>query len=229
MEHEGGEDVELTGRLLVGDADSGHLIVVDLMTEEISELDIDLPGPVSAIYTSPNHRFGYAIYRGDAGEHAVHTIDGGVFLVPHGDQEDLVVEPVSEVGLTVNDERPIYFANGGEWSAIFNYGTGRVALMNEHEIEAEGYAYEIQYLNTGLQHGAAVPIENDLFAVTVANPDYPDTNPSSLPIGVEIRNLDDEIVWDDSREACPGMNGEAHNHDGSAYGCLDGVLFIEQS
>ena len=77
--------------------------------------------------------------------------------------------------------------------------------------------------------GRRVPIENDLFAVTVANPDYPDTNPSSLPIGVEIRNLDDEIVWDDSREACPGMNGEAHNHDGSAYGCLDGVLFIEQS
>ena len=155
MEHEGGEDVELTGRLLVGDADSGHLIVVDLMTEEISELDIDLPGPVSAIYASPNHRFGYAIYRGDAGDHAVHTIHGGVFLVPHGDHEDLVVAPVSEVGLTVNDERPIYFANGGEWSAIFNDGTGRVALMNEHEIEEEGYGYEIPYLNTGLQHGAA--------------------------------------------------------------------------
>ena len=229
MEHGEEEGATLTGRLLVGDADSDHLMVVDLMTEEISELDIGLPGPVSAIYASPNHRFGYAIYRGDEGDHAVHTIDGGVFLVPHGDHEDLVVVPVSEVGLTVNDERPIHFTNGGEWSAIFNDGTGRAALMNEHEIEEEGHAYEIPYLNTGLQHGAAVPIENDLFAVTVANPDYPDTNPSSLPIGVEIRNLDDEIVWDESREDCPGMHGEAHNHDGSAYGCLDGVLFIEQS
>ena len=223
MEHEEGEHVGLKGRLLVGDADSEHLIVLDLMTEEISELDIGLPGPVSAIYPSPNHRFGYAIYRGDEGDHAVHTIDGGVFLVPHGDHEDLVVVPVSEVGLTVNEELPIHFTNGEEWSAIFHDATGIVALMNEHEIEEEGHAYEIHYLDAGPQHGAAVPLENDLFAVTVANPDPSD----ALPIGVEVRNLDDEVVWDGSREACPGMHGEAHNHHGSAYGCNGGVLFIE--
>ena len=223
MEHEEGEGAELTGRLLVGDADSGHLIVVDLMTEEISELDIHLPGPVSALYASPNHRFGYAIYRGDEGDHAVHTIDGGVFLVPHGDHEDLVVVPVSEVGLTVNDELPIHFTNGGEWSAIFHDGSGRAALLNEHEIEEEGSAYEIPYLDAGPQHGAAVPLENDLFAVTVANPDPDD----SLPIGVEVRNLNDEVVWDGSREACPGMHGEAHNHHGAAFGCNDGVLILE--
>ena len=223
MEHEEGEHVELTGRLLVGDADSGHIIVLDLMTEEVSELDIHLPGPVSAIYASPSHRFGYAIYRGDEGDHAVHVIDGGVFLVPHGDHEDLVVLPVSEVGLTVNEELPIHFTNGGEWSAIFHDASGLVALLNEHEIEEEGHAYEIPYLNAGPQHGAAVPLENDLFAVTVMNPNPDDV----LPIGVEVRNLDDEVVWDGSREACPGMHGEAHNHHGSAYGCNDGVLFIE--
>ena len=144
--------------------------------------------------------------------------------MPHGDHEDLVVVPVSEVGLTVNDDRPIHFTNGGEWSAIFHDGSGRAALMNEHEIEEEGHAYEVPYLDAGPQHGAAVPIEHDLFAVTVANPDPND----ALPIGVEIRNLDDEVVWDESRESCPGMHGEAHNHDGSAYGCNGGVLFIEQ-
>ena len=100
---------------------------------------------------------------------------------------------------------------------------GRVALLNEHEIEEEGHAYEIPYLDAGPQHGAAVPLENDLFAVTVMNPDPED----ALPIGVEVRNLDDEVVWDGSREACPGMHGEAHNHHGSAYGCNGGVLFIE--
>lgn len=228
MEHGEEAEASLTGRLLVGDADSGHVFVVDLVTEEISELDLHLPGPVSALYASPSHRYGYAIYRGDEGDHAIHVIDGGVFLVPHGDHEDLVVVPVSEVGLTVNDDRPIHFTNGGEWSAIFHDGSGRVALLNEHEIEEEGHAYEVPYLEAGPQHGAAVPIENDLFAVTVKNPDYPDKNPSSLPIGVEIRNLDDEIVWDEAREDCPGMHGEAHNHDGSAYGCVGWVLFIEQ-
>ena len=225
MEHGDEEGATLTGRLLVGDADSDHLMVVDLMTEEVSDLDIGLPGPVSAVYASPGHRYGYVIYRGDEGEHGVHVVDGGVFLVPHGDHEDLVVVPVSQVGLTVNDDRPIHFTNGGEWSAIFHDGSGRVALLNEHEIEEEGHAYEVPFLNTaGPQHGAAVPIEDDLFAVTVANPNPDD----ALPIGVEIRNLDDEVVWDESREGCPGMHGEAHNHDGSIYGCIGGVLFIEQ-
>ena len=223
MAHEHGEHVELTGRLLVGDANSDHVFVLDLMTEEFSELDLHLPGPVSALYASPHHRFGYAIYRGDEGDHAVHTIDGGVYLVPHGDHEDLVVVPASMVGLTVNEELPIHFTNGGDWSAIFHDASGLVALLNEHEIEEEGDAYEIPYLDAGPQHGAAVPLENDLFAVTVANPDPDD----SLPIGVEVRNLDDEVVWDGSREACPGMHGEAHNHHGSAYGCNDGVLILE--
>ena len=65
--------------------------------------------------------------------------------------------------LRTTDERPIHFANGGEWTAIFHDGTGRVALVNEHELEEEGAEYEISYLNTGLQHGAAVPMEGDLF------------------------------------------------------------------
>ena len=81
----------------------------------------------------------------------------------------------------------------------------------------------IPYLDAGPQHGAAVPLENDLFAVTVMNPDPDD----ALPIGVEVRNLDDSIFWDGSRESCPGMHGEAHNHDGSIYGCTGGVLFLE--
>ena len=42
----------------------------------------------------------------------------------------------------VNDDRPIHFTNGGEWSAIFHDGSGRVALLNEHEIEEEGHAYD---------------------------------------------------------------------------------------
>ena len=66
MEHGEEEGAALTGRLLVGDADSDHVMVVDLMTEEVSELDIGLPGPASAIYASPEHRYAYVIYRGDA-------------------------------------------------------------------------------------------------------------------------------------------------------------------
>ena len=94
--------------------------------------------------------------------------------------------PITKLALETTDERPIHFANGYGWSAIFNDGTGRVALFEEHEMEEFGNEYNVEYLESGLQHGAAVPMAGDVFAVTVANPDYPDKTPSSLPIGVEV-------------------------------------------
>ena len=67
----------------------------------------------------------------------------------------------------------------------------------------------------------------DVFAVTVANPDYPDKTPSSLPIGVEVVDGDGNMLYGDASSSCPGMHGESHNHDGAAFGCVGGVLFIE--
>ena len=81
--------------------------------------------------------------------------------------------------------------------------------------------------DAGLQHGAVVPLPGDLFAVSVANPDYPDTVSSSLPIGVDVRDLNNNVVYDASANSCPGLHGEAHTHDGVAFGCTGGVLFIE--
>ena len=217
-----------TGRLLVGDAEEAHLSVIDLMSGKVTEEAFEIAAPGARVYSSPNHRFGFALARGEGDDDdRVHIFDGGVYLVEHGDHEDLVSDPVTMLGLRTTDERPIHFANSGEWTAIFHDGTGRVALINEHELEESGNEYEISYLNTGLQHGAAVPMEGDLFAVSVANPDYPDKTQSSLPIGVEARDLNDNVVYDDSSDSCPGLHGEAHNHDGAGFGCVGGVLFIE--
>ena len=229
---EHGEEVEghgsATGRLLVGDAEEAHLSVIDLMSGKVTEEAFEIAAPGASVYSSPNHRFGFALARGEGdNDDRVHIFDGGVYLVEHGDHEDLVSDPVTMLGLRTTDERPIHFANSGEWTAIFHDGTGRVALINEHELEESGNEYEISYLNTGLQHGAAVPMEGDLFAVSVANPDYPDKTQSSLPIGVEARDLNDNVVYDDSSDSCPGLHGEAHNHDGAGFGCVGGVLFIE--
>ena len=225
---EGEEHGSATGRLLVSDADEPYLTVVDLGSGSVMEEAFEVAAPGASVYSSPNHRFGFALARGEGDDDdRVHVFDGGIYLVDHDDHEDLVSDPISMLGLRTTDERPIHFANAGEWTAIFHDGTGRVALVNEHELEEEGAEYEISYLNTGLQHGAAVPMEGDLFAVSVANPDYPDKNPSSLPIGVEVRDLSNRVVYGDSSNDCPGLHGEAHNHDGVAFGCVGGVLFIE--
>ena len=224
----GEEHGSATGRLLVSDADEPHLTVVDLGTGSVMEEAFEVAAPGASVYSSPNYRFGFALARGEGdSDDRVHIFDSGIYLVDHDDHQDLVSDPISMLGLRTTDERPIHFANAGEWTAIFHDGTGRVALVNEHELEEEGAEYEISYLNTGLQHGAAVPMEGDLFAVSVANPDYPDKTESSLPIGVEVRDLNDNVVYSESSDSCPGLHGEAHNHDGVAFGCVGGVLFIE--
>ncbi len=224
----GEEHGSATGRLLVADAAEPHLTVVDLGTGSVMEEAFEVAASGASVYSSPNYRFGFALARGEGDDDdRVHIFDSGIYLVDHDGHEDLVSDPTSMLGLRTTDERPIHFANGGEWTAIFHDGTGRVALVNEHELEEEGAEYEISYLNTGLQHGAAVPLEGDLFAVSVANPDYPDKTESSLPIGVEVRDLNDSVVYDGSSDSCPGLHGEAHNHDGAVFGCVGGVLFIE--
>ena len=226
---EGEGHVTATGRLLVADANEAHLSIVDLMIGEVTNEAFGVAAPGASVYSSPNHRFGFAVARGDGdADDRVHIFDGGVYLVEHGDHFDRVSKPIAMLEIGTSDERPIHFANAGEWTAIFHDGTGRVALLNEHEMEESGDDYDIAFLNTGLQHGAAVPMEGDLFAVSVANPDYPDKTESSLPIGVEVRDLNDNVVYDGSSEDCPGLHGEAHNSHGVAFGCVGGVLFIEE-
>ena len=217
-----------TGRLLVADALESHLSVVDLMSDEVHVGEFDVAAPDARLYASPGHRFGFALVRGDGDDDdRVHVFDAGIYLVEHGDHDDLATGPISKLSLEATDERPIHFANGYGWSVIFNDGTGRVALFEEHEMEEFGNEYNVEYLESGLQHGAAVPIAGDLFAVTVANPDYPDKTDSSLPVGVEVLDLDARVLYGDASNSCPGMHGEAHNHDGAMFGCVGGVLFIE--
>ncbi len=216
------------GRLLVGDAEEAHLSVVDLAHDEVHVGEFAIAAPVGGLYSSPNYRFAFALARGEGdNDDRVHVFDAGIYLVPHGDHEDLVNEEITKLSLETTDERPIHFANGYGWTAIFNDGTGRVALFEEHEMEEFGNEYNVVYFESGLQHGAAVPLAGDVFAITKANPDYPDKNPSSLPIGVEVFDLDGNLLYGDASESCPGMHGEAHNHDGAAFGCVGGVLFIE--
>lgn len=228
-EDEHDEHVTVTGRLLVASANESQLSIVDLMDGGVTEHAFEVAAAGASVYSSPNHRFGFALARGDGdADDRVHIFDGGVYLVEHGDHYDRVSKPITMLELGTSDERPIHFANGAGWTAIFHDGTGRVALLNEHEMEESGDEYEIPYLNTGLQHGAVVPMHGDMFAVSVANPDYPDKTESSLPIGVEVRDLNDNVVHDGSSELCPGLHGEAHNHHGVGFGCVGGVLFIEE-
>ena len=228
--HEGEEEhAELRGRLLIADRDQPALSVLNLIEEDLAELSLEVAAPAARLYSSPSGRFAFALARGprDAGLDRVHIFDGGIYLEEHEGHMDLEIEPVSRLTLETTDQRPVHVSVHNGWTSIFHDGSGRVAFFEEHDLEDERNDYEPIWMEAGLQHGAGVALGEEFFMVTSNNPDYPGTATSSLPLGGEIRDASGAVVYSDSSRACPGMHGEAANHDGVLLGCVGGVLFIE--
>ena len=214
------------GRLLVADGAEAHLSVIDLTTDDVDSGVFEVAAPRATIYPSPTHRYGIVLARGpEDNDDRVHVFDGGVYLVEHGDHYDLVQEPVSRHSLEIADERPIHYVNSHGWTAIFADAHGHAFLINEEALAAAQGDYEPIVLEAGgPQHGAALVISDEHVVVTTKNLDDPD---DALPVGVEVRTFDDEVVYDASNRSCPGMHGESHNEHGAAFGCIGGVLFLE--
>ena len=228
-EHEEEEEhAAATGRLIIADNEQGALSVLDLTTEGLAERRIEVAAPGASVYSSPSGRFAFVVAPGPGdNDDRVHVFDGGVYLEEHDGHMDLISEAVSPLTVGTSDESPTHVRVHAGWTTIFHDATGRAALFEEHDLEEEYNDYEPVWLEAGLQRGAVVALGEEFFMVTSNNPDYPATATSSLPLGVEIRTVDNQVVYDASNRSCPGMQGEAANHHGVALGCVGGVLFME--
>ena len=101
-------------------------------------------------------------------------------------------------------------------------------LINEQDLANSTGDYEPIVLETGPQHGAALVMTDDHVIVSTNNPACTEFVPSGdcLPIGVEVRTFDNEVVYDAASDSCPGLHGESHNAHGAVFGCFTGVLFV---
>ena len=228
--HDEGDDHHdemMIGRLLVADAVEAHLSVIDLSTDAVDSGIFEVAAPRATVYPSPTHRYAIVLARGpEDDDDRIHVFDGGVFLVEHGDHFDLVQEPASRHSLEIAEERPIHYVNSHGWTAIFSDARGYAILINEADLASSSSDYEPIVLEAGPQHGAALVISDEHVVVTTKNPDYPENSNDSLPVGVEVRDFSDQVVYDASNRSCPGMHGESHNEHGAAFGCIGGVLFL---
>ena len=224
IDEHGGEGAEdLVGRLLIGDGETGAMSVIDLEHGDVDQDAFDLGSRAGRIYSTKSGRFAIAV---SSDANAAHVFDGGIYLEAHGDHFDEVDGPVERMGIDLSGDRPVHLYVGSEWAAVFYDGSGDVVLLNEHELEEEGDDYVPPKFNAGAHHGAAVPLEGDLFAVSAQHPDYA-SNPEDyrLPIGAEIVDLDGNVLHRD--EGCEGLHGDAGNGDMAAFGCMGGVLVVE--
>ena len=223
-EDEGEEEVSLEGRLLVGDGETGALSVIDLESGEVQQDAFDLGSRAGRIYATPSGRYAIAV---SSDANTVHLFDGGIYLEEHGDHEDLVEEDLRRLDVDLSGDNPSHLYTAGEWAAIYYDGSGDVALINEHELEEDGDGYSPVGFNAGPHHGAAVPLADDLFAVTIQHPDYANSPADyRLPVGAEIRDVDGKVLY--SAEAgCPDLHGDAGNGHMAVFGCTGGVLAVE--
>ena len=197
--------------------------VIDLEHGDVEQDAFDLGSRAGRIYSTKSGRFAVAV---SSDANTAHVLDGGIYLEAHGDHFDEVEGPVERLDIDLSGDRPVHLYVGGEWATVFYDGSGDVVLLNEHELEEEGSEHVPPKFNVGAQHGAAVPLEGDLFAVTIQHPDY-DSNPDEYrsPIGAEIVNLDGEVLRHD--EGCEGLHGDAGNGHMAAFGCMGGALVVE--
>ena len=221
--HAGEGDEALAGRLLIGDGETGMMSVIDLEHGDVEQDAFDLGSRAGRIYATKNGRFAIAV---SSDANTAHVFDGGIYLEAHGDHFDLVEDDVASLGIDLSGDRPVHLYVGTEWATIFYDGSGDVVFLNEHELEEEGSNYVPPRINVGAHHGAAVPLEGDLFAVSVQHPDF-DSDPTEYrsPIGAEVVTLAGEVLHHD--EGCEGLHGDAGNGHMAVFGCVGGVLAVE--
>ena len=215
-------DEMLIGRLLVGDGEEGNVSVIDLETGAVDQNRFDLGSRAGLLYSTENGRFAFAV---SAEADTAHVFDGGIFMEAHGDHADLVESDTRMLPLDLSGDSPVNVHIGDDWAAIFYAGSGEVVLLDLHELEEHGDSYVPLRMDAGPQHGAAVPLDDDLFAVTIKHPDYPGNADARLPIGAEIRELDGTVLY--SAEGCDSLQGGTSNGHEAAFGCLGGVLVLE--
>ena len=218
---EGAEEV--IGRLLIGDGETGMMSVIDLEHGDVEQDAFDLGSRAGRIYATKSGRFAIAV---SSDANTAHVFDGGIYLEAHGDHFDQIEGPVERLDIDLSGDRPVHLYVGSEWATIFYDGSGDVVFLEEHELEEEGSDYVPPKLNFGPQHGAAVPLEGDLFAVSAQHPNY-ESDPAEyrLPVGAEIVTLDGEVLHRD--EGCEGLHGDAGNGHMAVFGCIGGVLAVE--
>ena len=216
-----------TGRIIVTDAASPFASVIDLGADLVVRGAFEVAAPGARVYSGLGGRYAFVLARGPGeADDRIHVFDGGIYSVPHGDHEDLVTGPVSR-RLDVAEELPIHYTDSGGWVAVFADARGRVFLFDEGLGDGDA-AYEPVVLDAGPHHGVAIALEGDMFIVSTKHPDYPENSDDSLPVGVEVRDLADNVVYDDSNRSCPGLHGEAHGAAGTLFGCTGGVLLFRQ-
>ncbi|MER5550601.1 hypothetical protein ABT001_02760 [Streptomyces sp. NPDC002793] len=202
---EGAEEAaEQQSRLVLADADTGTVKVLDLITEDITPLKA-----VDGVQDlSTDGRFAYLRTAGGA-----HVVDAGAWTVEHGDHVHYYRAAIRDVGpLTGTDAARVH---SDQAVTAVSSAKGGTRLLDRKELE-DGTVPRGSAL-TGAGSGPVVPYAEHLLAPGTG--DGKDT--------VEVRDREGELV-STLAEPCAQVRGEAVTRRGVVLGCADGALLVSE-
>ncbi len=224
------------GRLLVADAESGQLQLLDLGTGTVIA-DYAIGGP-AALYTTESGRFA-GVVEGAANQ--VHFVDSGLWVEEHGDHthnrtDEPQLLPFSLDGVALQTQNPVHFvAHHGVVTVHFD-GDGATGIDAKNIIVDEaallGENPPLREFVTAPQHGVSIVTADGHTILSVPNAVLTDT----LPTGFAIYDTNQQMVQEfndltDPAASCVGMHGEALVGEHYLFGCHQddgGVLVITQ-
>lgn len=215
--------IDTAGRLALYDSDDSAVVVYDL-DSEVALQRFALTGGEPSLYASPDKRYAVVIQRDD---NQVSFVDSGLYTEDHVDHlHDYAVDPTM-LDYTLSGIKPTHYSAHEEHGVVFfdaeEGTTSAVTIMSDADIAAGRVTGELTLSNN--MHGAAKLVGDKLF-VTYRDPSITDT---TLPAAVERYAFDDGTFTFEHRyeEACPLLHGHAANDEYIAFGCGDGMLFID--
>lgn len=200
-------------RLFIGDHADGIVRAIDLETgASAGTFRID---QTPALTRSISGRTVFAV-QGDAGKVAV--IGTGLAVEDHGDHADIRIDAARLMPTVITGTRPAHLVEGSGVIALFDDGTGDVALFRESAV-LEGTVKAHTLKPGAAHHGLAAPM-GDVLVVSV-----PDDDPRKPRVGLRV--IDAEGKPSGAVVNCPGVHGQAQSGRVFAFGCKDGVVFAQ--
>lgn len=209
-EHDHGhaEEVASPRPRLVITYDGGVLVVDALSLDVVADLPVD-----GFTRLSPYGDDRHVLVSAPGG---FRVLDTGTWSTEHGDHaHHHVADPVL-TDVTFPAEEPGHAIPHAGTLALFDDGTGEVALLELDADLADGAPSAERLTLPEPHHGFAVPLDDGGLLVTVGD--------SDARTGVALLDADGTEV---SRfEECPGVHGEAVLGEVALAGCEDGVVLV---
>jgi len=225
-DHDHDEEETTQGRLLISTKDQAKISVVDINEKSVLQ-EITVSETPSALYASPNNRYGFVVQRT---ADRVDVIDSGLWQEDHADHLHDYEQAPKQMSFSTNKARPTHFTGTDKHSVIFFDGNAETAtpasvgVFTENDIANNTAGTVLQY--TTHIHGAA-QARGEFLLSTIRDA----AAASTLPDRVAVYRAHNGFFVDENilSEACPGLHGSAQNKNQITFGCTDGVLVITQT